>query len=73
MSVRKSSSRPASDVLPGVGIAVGAGAGAAVGVAVAGGPGIAVGTAIGAGIGVVIGAVMWSQARDKGQRSDAPR
>jgi hypothetical protein len=69
MSVRKSSSRPASDVLPGVGIAVGAGAGAAVGVAVAGGPGIA----IGAGMGVVIGAVMWSQARDKGQRSDAPR
>lgn len=46
------------DVLPGLGLALGAGTGVAVGVALAGGPGVAVGIAIGAGIGLVAGAVL---------------
>ncbi|SFN54460.1 hypothetical protein [Mycetocola miduiensis] len=43
--------------LPGLGIALGAGAGLTIGVAIAGAPGIALGAAIGAGIGLVAGAV----------------
>lgn len=46
--------------LPGIGIALGAGAGCAIGVAIAGGPGIAMGAAIGAGLGLVVGAIAHS-------------
>ncbi|MBG6225940.1 outer membrane lipoprotein SlyB [Arthrobacter sp. CAN_A2] len=48
---------------PGIGIALGAGAGCAIGVAIAGGPGIAIGTAIGAGVGLVVGAIAQSASR----------
>jgi hypothetical protein len=43
--------------LPGLGLALGAGAGIAIGVAIAGGPGIAIGAAVGAGLGLVVGAI----------------
>jgi hypothetical protein len=48
----------AVDVLPGVGVAVGAGVGAVIGVAVAGGTGIALGIAFGAGLGLVAGSIL---------------
>lgn len=43
--------------LPGMGIALGAGAGIVVGVVIAGAPGIAVGAGVGAAAGLLIGAI----------------
>lgn len=54
---------------PGIGIALGAGAGCAIGVAIAGGPGIAMGAAIGAGVGLVVGAIARSAS---GKSSEKP-
>lgn len=55
--------------LPGLGIALGAGAGLTIGLAIAGGPGIALGAAIGAGVGLVTGAI----ARDLATKRSASR
>ncbi|WP_434992329.1 hypothetical protein [Arthrobacter sp. Ld5] len=57
---------------PGIGIALGAGAGCAIGVAIAGGPGIAIGAAMGAGVGLVVGAIARSASGSSGQSSGSP-
>jgi len=46
------------DLLPGIGLVLGAGSGMGLGVALAGGPGIALGIAIGASLGLLVGAVI---------------
>jgi hypothetical protein len=56
-----SSTRTMTDALPGIGIAIGAGAGLAIGVAIAGAAGLPLGLAIGAGVGLIIGAVARTQ------------
>jgi hypothetical protein len=61
--VRQGQRQRAVDALPGVGLALGGGAGVAIGVAVAGGTGIAIGAAVGAGLGLVVGAIAQSLVR----------
>lgn len=54
------------DSLVGLGLVIGAGAGAALGLILAGGEGLALGAAIGAGLGIVLGAIVRNLAEGRG-------
>jgi hypothetical protein len=60
------------DVLPGVGVALGAGGGLALGVAIAGAPGITMGLLVGSAVGLLVGTLVRLRGTSSRNRGVAP-